>query len=156
MPTYFSMRYNGKKISVHRFVMQKKIGRALSSDEVVHHINGNKHDNRVDNLSIMNPSEHSILHNTKYPRKTICVVCGKEFAPHETNRKNGKICSLECKAKYMHPISVLQFTLNGEFVRSWDSVRDAARQIGVSHSNIIACCKGRQATCKNYKWRYNL
>ena len=39
--------------------MQEHLGRALNKDEVVHHINGDKKDNRLKNLKLMSLSEHS-------------------------------------------------------------------------------------------------
>lgn len=42
----------------HRIVMEQSIGRFLSSSEVVHHINGDKKDNRIENLQVMSRSEH--------------------------------------------------------------------------------------------------
>lgn len=46
----------------HRVVAEQKIGRPLRSDEHVHHIDGNKHNNHPDNLEVMTRSEHLRLH----------------------------------------------------------------------------------------------
>jgi len=56
-------QFKKKYIREHRLVMEKHIGRKLSKKEVVHHINHNKLDNRIENLQIMSFSEHTTYHN---------------------------------------------------------------------------------------------
>lgn len=48
---------------VHIVVMEEHIGRRLCPNECAHHINGNKQDNRIENLRLMTIGEHSTLHN---------------------------------------------------------------------------------------------
>lgn len=52
--------HKGKMI--HRLVMEKFIGRELFSHEVVHHIDGDKSNNSIDNLALMTTSAHARLH----------------------------------------------------------------------------------------------
>lgn len=43
---------------VHRKIMEDHLGRKLSSNEIVHHINGDPFDNRIENLVVTTRSEH--------------------------------------------------------------------------------------------------
>lgn len=59
---YEYVKKYGKHILQHRWVMEKHIGRKLYPYEVVHHINGIKHDNRIENLELL-PEKGK--HNTR-------------------------------------------------------------------------------------------
>lgn len=79
---YKLLTINGKTIPEHRHFMEQKLNRKLKPNEDVHHINGDKLDNRLSNLIVMTHNKHTFVHKEKYKRKRLfdkipCLVCGK-------------------------------------------------------------------------------
>jgi biotin operon repressor len=62
------------KYYVHRRVMEEKLGRKLKSNEIVHHIDGNKLNNNPDNLELTNRSEHINKHRKDLVKSTQDIV----------------------------------------------------------------------------------
>ena len=56
--TYKTITVDGKQVRVHRYVMEQHLGRKLERWEHVHHINGDSHDNRIENLAVLSNSAH--------------------------------------------------------------------------------------------------
>lgn len=55
--------------------MAKHLGRVLRRSEVIHHRNGDKKDNRLENLVLMDGHDHSQL-TARTPKKATCPHCG--------------------------------------------------------------------------------
>lgn len=71
----------------HRLVMEDYLGRKLKKNEVVHHKNHNRSDNRISNLQVMTYSEHSYLHIPKKNgrwsiRHDSCLRCKRTDVQH--------------------------------------------------------------------------
>jgi hypothetical protein len=52
----------------HILFAEQKIGRKLNDNESVHHINGIRDDNRLDNLIVLTKSQHASIHMTKHDK----------------------------------------------------------------------------------------
>ena len=87
-PTHPLARKNGF-VYKHRLIYEEKLGRYLNRCEIIHHKDGNKLNNSLDNLELLTHHMHGVLHNGI---KRYCSFCGKET-------KNKKYCSTSCSSK---------------------------------------------------------
>lgn len=106
---FYIIRENGKSKSIwaHREIMEQHLGRKLSPDEVLHHIDGDKENNDLSNLAIMSVSEHMSHHHPIVMCKFICPMCGneaiKKYADVKHNRRRGcagPFCGNSCAGKW--------------------------------------------------------
>jgi hypothetical protein len=51
-------------------------------------------------------------------------------------------------------VPVIQKDLNGTFIKRWNCMTRACEAVGADLSSMIRVCKGKQHTCRGYKWEY--
>ena len=97
----------------------------------INHIDEDKTNNCVDNLEWCTQS-----YNNKYGTR------GKRIGITNHNGKGAKR-------------SVLQYDLDGNFIKRWKSMQEASDNlVGVSVSKICSCCRGDRAHHRGFVWKY--
>lgn len=103
---------NGNRIqkqSYPKYLMEQYLGRKLDDDETVHHKDGDFTNNDLDNLEIVDRSDHGYLHSPTADVLTFtCPVCGTSFERRLSKwmknqvRKNmsGPFCSRLCARRW--------------------------------------------------------
>lgn len=120
---YYYTNIYGKRYEIHRLVYKVFIGEVPKNFEV-HHKNHDKLDNRVENLGIIETSEHRKFHYNEHKHKLI-----------------------DTKAK-----TVLQFDINGYFIKEYNSVKCAKDITGIAHISDV--CLGKYKTAGGFIWKY--
>jgi hypothetical protein len=94
---FYLMANSSGYVKRSRLVMAQHLGRCLSSDEHVHHINGDITNDRIENLQILSQKDHILIHSMKWGR----THCPQGHPFDETNTyitKSGtKLCKI-CNA----------------------------------------------------------
>ena len=105
----------------------KKMGYEKEVDTnklVVNHIDENKINNKVKNLEWCTYS-----YNINY------------------GKRNKKVSEKKSK-------KIIQYDLNGNFIKEWDNMLEIQRKLGIWHSRIGKCCRKITKNVDGYVWRY--
>lgn len=87
-------------------------------------------------------------------KKDIRHSAGYIFRYHDNKLTNDELKWCNELASDKRKKKIVQYTLDGKFVRFFDSAIDAKHITGIDNSGILKCCKGNQGHAGGYIWRY--
>lgn len=137
-----------KNFTVHRLVANAFIPNPEKKNEI-DHINTNTGDARVDNLRWVTHSENMNNIITKERMNSITYSPDVIKKAMKTRLSRGRLTAPKC---------VYQFTLEGKFLRKFDSLHEAALLYGVKGSDISGVCVGKRGrrSVAGYMWSFSM
>ena len=138
------LRKNGeyKTCYVHRLVAQTFLPNPENKPCINHKIEGEK--GKKINMVFFNEDgtidkERTTIEWVTYEENNNYATRNERGAKARTNGKKSK--------------PVLQFSLTGDFIREWPSIRECGRN-GFNHVAVWLCCNGKLKTHKGFRWEY--
>lgn len=145
----------GLHVAIWEFYNQKKVPNGFC----IHHKDGNTFNNDINNLECISSHAHFSEHgkmnwnNKEYRKrgiKQLDEARGKAISWH----KSPKGLEWHQKNKINYSKSVTMFSLDGNRIKDFPSIVDAAYEIGGCSSSIGKCAKGKQKTSGGYIWKF--
>lgn len=127
---------NGNRywFTIHRLVALNFIDNP-NKKPCVNHIDGNKLNNSTSNLEWCTVTENN-RHSWK--------IGNSKVSPNAVAALKKKLCK-----------KVLQLNLNGETIKEWSGIREAARGVGGESSCISEVCRSLRKTHKGFIWKFS-
>jgi hypothetical protein len=139
-----------------RFIMSEILGRPLLKTELVHHIDGDKSNDNIENLVVISRVEHGRTHMTgsvnplftNY-RTKVCPNCGNEFSRTSINNfVRNKCCSAKCRGEYYKKEKGCNAKINQEIadkikgLKGLLASRKIAAAFGISPTQVKRILRG--------------
>lgn len=130
---YLYIVFFGKKIKIHRIVGLQYLGKPIGKRVIINHKNAIKWDNRIENLEWVTMGENQI-----HARELGLMPPKFGF----DNKMS---------------VPIIQYSINGKFLKEWGSMREAARHLDIDKAPIGKCCSGNinYTQAYNFIWRFS-
>lgn len=95
--------------------------------------------------------QHKGFKHTEEAKRKMSV--SRKGQPHKGTKHSEE--SIELMRKVHKHKSVIQYDIDGNFIKIHFSIRSASRETGIPSTNISGCCKGKTKHTHEFVWRYS-
>lgn len=167
-------RMTGNTYCVGRKLSQKHINALIASNKGKHRPSKHKGEcflseetiGRIRDASITRWKDPEYRQRMKENHPSVKGENNPMFGKHHTEETKEKIRQKALGRKVSearrlqmsekaHKRKVTCYSQNMEFVKSYNSIKEAAEDVGAVATNICFCCKNKNRTAKGYYWRYS-
>lgn len=135
---YLLVNIDGVLKRVHRIVAEVFIPNPEHKPEV-DHVDTNPQNNCVWNMRWATRKEN----------------CNNPLSVKHYRENNYKPTLGKFGAEHNRSISIVQLTLDRQFIKKWAAAAEVERELGIHQSHITACCRGkRYKSAGGYRWMY--
>ena len=138
--TMSSPEYRKRMSEIHK----KRYENPETYRKHIQRITGTKHKN-----------ERSLEHRMKISANNRKRVYSAETRKRMSDSRKGmdfteRVIKMNLKSK----VAILQYDLEGNLIKEWDSIANAAKSLGKCSSNITKCCRGESEKAIGFVWKY--
>lgn len=110
-----------------------------------------QYNNTYNDIRIRIGEKYRGENSPKYGKKQTPEQIEKRRLKLVGKKRSKEICDM---ISNVHSKAVVQYTLDGIFIKEWKSATQATKELNICGSHISDCCKGKRKTCGGYVWKY--
>ena len=128
---YKRIERNGNNLQLHRYIWEQFYNRQIPAGHIIHHINGNTKDNKIENLMLMSSANHNYLHGKgrkPWNYKQKCPNISKSKIGHEVTNEQILKAKGTWKNKYIDSMLLIDHFFKAGL--NFNEIRD---ELGISY-----------------------
>jgi len=106
-------------------------------------------------MSVERTGDGNPMYGKHHTQDAIAKIVARHKGAKRSEETKRRISESRFRSNKIKRRKVDQFDLEGNFIATYPSIKDAAQSVGDFESSIGSCCRGKARRSKQYRWRYH-